>query len=160
MLSALFMTTMISAPLCGTHGDAFDIVMKKNGMTFSQACNFLAEMFGGLEMYTGKSVKISGGFSLLNKKEREALKIPNTSVSINNLADTDYSLFKKAVIKIAENSIKEYTGMLQKYGRRDAPEALYFYKMLGGATKEDYAEFSAILKDRINTCEDVIRRFT
>ena len=157
--SAYIINNQIRCFACDVHADALSVVMKVKGYNFPQACECLANMFGGVAAYTD-SEAAKKTFMPLNKKEREALMLPSTQISINNIAQSDRELYKRTILNLAEKAKDKYQSMLEQYGRRDAPQAVYFYKLLGGASKEQYAEFSAIMKDRISTCEDIIRKFT
>ena len=147
---------------CGAKGDIFDFVMEHNKSSFSEAIEFLGNLFGGIEKY-GSSELASTEIKQykryrLTKDETTVLNIPG-NINLKSLYLYDESYYKKFIFDKASELLQRYKYLLENCCRRDAPNALSVYELFKQTTAATYANLASEGKRRIAVCEEIKERF-
>lgn len=148
---------------CGAKGDIFDFVMEYNKSSFSEAIEFLGNLFGGVEKY-GSSEPASAETKQykrfrLTKDETTILNIPD-NINLKSLYLYNESYYKNFILNKASELLERYKNLLDNYCRRDASKALSVYELFKKqTTASTYANLASEVKRRIAVCEEIKERF-
>lgn len=149
---------------CGTEADIFDVVMAINNCSFSDACLFLASLFGGAEDFGISEKEIPDNHKRystlrLSIRELEVLEIPS-NISFKTLFLYSEEHFKRIVTERAKEYKDKYEKLLTDACRRDGSRAVEVYSLFGNQTSSLlYSNLATEVKQRITVCEELLKRF-
>lgn len=140
---------------CNTSGDCFSIVQRVLNLSFRDAVNFCAGVYGVQVTQEETSFDVS---LRLKKAEMEALMFPKTAISLSKVLKTDAEAYKSIVCKQADLMIRKYQDVISNFGSRGANKAFLVCRLYEEWTPNTYVDIKRESENKIKVLNDLKRR--